>query len=289
MSDARIRSLQLAELWFHTGTACNLECPFCLEGSRPADNRLERMSVADVQPFIDEARALGVRQLSFTGGEPLIVKDIVKILARALAVAPCLVLTNGTAPLIRRVHQLDLLRSQPHALQFRVSLDHPDAERHDTGRGWGNFRRALEGLVLLHQRGFPVSITRQLTPGEDPVAVAAAFRAVLARHGLPQDLKIVALPDYGLPGHGAFALPVSSDDLANRQSDSSRPALMCSNAKMIVKRSGAMRVYACPLVDDDETFDQGATLAEALRREVCLRHCRCHVCIRTGASMSALQ
>jgi len=289
MSDARIRPQGLEELWFHTGTACNLECPFCLEGSRPADNRLERMSVADVQPFIDEARALGVRQFSFTGGESLIVKDIVKILAGALAVAPCLVLTNGTAPLIRRVHQLDLLRSQPHALGFRVSLDHPDAERHDAGRGWGNFRRALEGLALLHQRGFPVSITRQFTPGEDPVAVAVAFRAVLARHGLPQDLKIVALPDYGLPGHGAVQPPVPSDDLANRQSDRSRSALMCSNAKMIVKRNGAMRVYACPLVDDDETFDQGATLAEALQREVCLRHSRCHVCIRTGASMSALQ
>jgi len=25
----------LKELWFHTGTACNLACPFCLEGSKP--------------------------------------------------------------------------------------------------------------------------------------------------------------------------------------------------------------------------------------------------------------
>ena len=25
----------LRELWFHTGTACNLSCPFCLEGSKP--------------------------------------------------------------------------------------------------------------------------------------------------------------------------------------------------------------------------------------------------------------
>ena len=29
----------LRELWFHTGTACNLACPFCLEGSRPGDDR----------------------------------------------------------------------------------------------------------------------------------------------------------------------------------------------------------------------------------------------------------
>ena len=38
----------LNELWFHTGTACNLACPFCLEGSSPGDNRLERITLADV-------------------------------------------------------------------------------------------------------------------------------------------------------------------------------------------------------------------------------------------------
>lgn len=26
---------ELRELWFHTGTACNLACPFCLEGQNP--------------------------------------------------------------------------------------------------------------------------------------------------------------------------------------------------------------------------------------------------------------
>ena len=35
----------LSELWFHTGTACNLACPFCLEGSKPGDNRLQRITL----------------------------------------------------------------------------------------------------------------------------------------------------------------------------------------------------------------------------------------------------
>ena len=41
------------------------------------------MTLADVKPWIDEAAALGVRQFSFTGGEPFIVKDMVGILRYA--------------------------------------------------------------------------------------------------------------------------------------------------------------------------------------------------------------
>jgi len=286
---ARVRTDTLSEVWFHTGTACNLECPFCLEASRPGDARLERMTLADVRPYIEEARALGVRQFSFTGGEPLIVKDIVKILTCALAAAPCLVVTNATAPLIRRVHQLDQLKTQPHPIAFRISIDHPDTDRHDAGRGWGNFRRALDGLALLHQRGFSVSVVRQAAPGEDAPAIATAFRSVFAKAGLPADLRVLALPDYGLPGQPLAPDAVSDTALAGRRSIGSQAPLMCSHSKMLVKRNGAMRVYACPLVDDAEDFDQGATLTEALARDASLRHARCQSCVRTGATWSALQ
>src|SRR5688500_135799 len=103
----------LREVWFHTGTSCNLACAFCLEGSKPGDARLGRITLAEAAPFIDEAVALGVEQLSFTGGEPFIVKDFVNILRYASQFKPCLVLTNGTAPLLKRLAQIAPLREQP--------------------------------------------------------------------------------------------------------------------------------------------------------------------------------
>ena len=50
-----IQPQSLKELWFHTGTNCNLRCPFCLEGSQPGNNRIEFLTFDDVKPFIDEA------------------------------------------------------------------------------------------------------------------------------------------------------------------------------------------------------------------------------------------
>ena len=104
----------LRELWFHTGTACNLACPFCLEGSKPGDGRLDRIRLSDAKPLIDEAVTLGVEQFSFTGGEPFIVRDFVNILRYAAEHRPCLVLTNGTDPVIKRLHQIETLRVAPH-------------------------------------------------------------------------------------------------------------------------------------------------------------------------------
>jgi len=78
-----IEAQSLTELWFHTGTACNLSCPFCLEGSKPGDNRLQLMTLTDAQPFIDEAMQLGVERFSFTGGEPFVARDMHRILAYA--------------------------------------------------------------------------------------------------------------------------------------------------------------------------------------------------------------
>ena len=157
----------LDELWFHTGTACNLKCPFCLEGSTPGDTRLDRISLADARPFMDEALSLGVRQFSFTGGEPFIVKDFVNILGHAATLRPCLVLTNGTDPVLQRLHQIERLARSPEPISFRISIDFPDATRHDEARGSGNFDKALTGLRRLHDMGFHVSLARQQEPGKD--------------------------------------------------------------------------------------------------------------------------
>jgi len=268
------------ELWVHTGTACNLSCPFCHEGSKPGDTRLEAPSLAELAPLLDEAAARGVARFAFTGGEPLILKGIREILLHALALRPVLVLTNGTAPFIRRSHQLAGLATAPHALTFRVSIDYPEEARHDAGRGLRNFRKALEGLGLLHAAGFAVGITRLHTPGEDAAAIDAAFRRLLRRQQLPPDLPIVALPDLGPPA--AADAPAAP----NAAPSAGHPLPACGVSRMALRRNGLLRLHACPLTDDTSRFDTGATLAAALAARVVPDHPRCTYCFNPGVDYS---
>jgi hypothetical protein len=276
----------LSELWFHTGTACNLACPFCLEGSKPGDRRLDRVTLADVRPFIEEAISLGVRQLSFTGGEPFIVKDMVRILDYALEAAPCLVLTNGVDAVTKRIGKLLPLKAKPHELALRVSIDYPEAPRHDAGRGAGNFVKAWQAARALHDAGFRVSIARQMQPGEDSAGIEEAYRGLCRVYRLPEDTRIVSFPDFAGPGSHRPVPHITESCMTTYHTERTRREFMCAYSKMVVKQKGRMRVYACTLVDDDPAYDQGGALAEALGQRVMLRHHRCFSCFKYGASCS---
>lgn len=290
LGDARgyIDAYGLRELWFHTGTACNLACGFCLEGSKPGDTRLGLVKLSDVAPYIEEALRLGVEQFSFTGGEPFLAKDIVKLLSLASSHRPCLVLTNGTEALQSRAKELAPLLKSPHPVSFRISLDHHEKSIHDQGRGEGNFVKALAGLKMLHDMGFPVSVARHIWPDEDSKATEQAFARLFKANGLPQDLNIVAFPDFAQPGSLPVVPYVTTDCMTRYQDEESRKDFMCAFSKMVVKKAGKMRVYACTLVDDDEDYDLGPSLGESLKERISMKHHRCYSCFAYGSSCSEM-
>lgn len=284
-----IQSHTLDELWFHTGTACNLACPFCLEGSKPGDNRLQLMRFDDAKPFIDEALTLGVQQFSFTGGEPFVNKDIIRILEYASSHRPCLVLTNATEPLIKRLPQLAPLSAAPHKIHFRVSLDHFDASKHDAERGEGMFGCALSGLQKLHEMGFSISVANQMLPDMLPADVAKQFAAVFRKAALPEDLPRIEFPEFHPPASDVEAPQITENCMVQYQTEHSRREFMCAFSRMVVKIDQSMKVYACTLVDDDPDYALGETLAESLQVPVSMKHHRCYSCFKFGASCSEMK
>lgn len=278
----------LKELWFHTGTNCNLSCPFCLEGSKPGDTRLGLVKFKEAKPFIDEAMELGVEQFSFTGGEPFVAKDMVKILRYAADRLPCLVLTNATEPVHKRLADIATLLEAKHAVSFRVSIDFADEAHHDEGRGAGNYRAALEGMKKLHDLGFHVSVARQMEKDEDTAAAEDEYHAMLADYDIPSDARIVSFPDFHPPGSHVDTPHVTENCMTTYQTAASRAKFMCAFSKMVVKGKHGMRVYACTLVDDDDEYDLGMTLRESMNPRVSMKHHRCFSCFSYGASCSEL-
>src|SRR4051812_1041051 len=114
---------RLETLWINTGTLCNLTCASCYIESSPVNDKLVYPTLAEIEPFLDEARALGAREIGFTGGEPFMNREIVPMISAALGLGfDVIVLTNAMRPMRRFEAALAALPRE--RLTLRVSLDH---------------------------------------------------------------------------------------------------------------------------------------------------------------------
>ncbi len=281
-----IQAEKLTELWFHTGTDCNLGCSFCFEDSKPGDRRIELLTFDEAKQYIDEAVELGVERFSFTGGEPFVNNDFPKILSYALQYRPCLVLTNGTGPIRSKFDEVLQLKKTPNNLKFRISIDHPDEKEHDNGRGKGSFAIALETLGMLHQNRFSVSVARYGRQSEDKSAVEEKFKQVFKNAGIPEDTKLIVFYNLFKANKSIEVPHITENCMTTYKNEISRAEFMCAYSRMIVKKNGQTGVYACTLVDDDEQYNLSKTLKESINIKVMLGHHRCFSCFSSGTSCS---
>lgn len=154
-------------LWFYTNYHCNLECSYCLTESGPTVRRRELDADAILERAA-EAKRLGFTGFGVTGGEPFIREDMPELVALLARDLPTVVLSNGTLFNDRRLRELEPLADLP--VQIQISLDRPDPVENDEMRGPENFRKVIEAIPKLVERGIGVRIATTL---EDPDAVDA--------------------------------------------------------------------------------------------------------------------
>lgn len=270
----------LKQLWVHTGTACNLSCQSCFEQAGPGDTRIQAISLGEAVPLLDEAALLGVETFGFTGGEPFMNPDFIRILEYTLRLAPCLVLSNGTEPLRTALPSLATLKPA-HPLTVRISLDYPDEAKHDAGRGRGRFVLALESLRLLREAGVDMAVARRVEDGEDAAKTALAYACLFRANGLPDELPLVAFPNL----QNSTATPeISENCISTYHTPASCAGFMCAYSRMLAKQNGQAKLYACTLVDNDPAYDFGTQLGTAIQARTLLRHKRCFACFAGGVS-----
>ena len=288
---AEVALSRLDTLWVNTGTLCNIECEHCYIESSPANDRLAYLTAAELAPFLDEAKAMGAREIGFTGGEPFMNPEMNAMAAEALARGfDVLILTNAMRPMMRpRVREglLSLRARFPDRLSLRVSLDHYAAEEHDAERGAGAFGAAMAGLEWLCGNGLRVTIAGRALTGETEAALRAGFAALFAARGIPLDARdpaaLILFPEMDA-ARDVPEITTACWSILGKSPDE----IMCASSRMLVKRKGAPRpsVLSCTLLPYDEQFDMGASLADA-SRPVKLNHPFCaQFCVLGGASCS---
>jgi MoaA/NifB/PqqE/SkfB family radical SAM enzyme len=155
----------LRGVFLHVTKACNLRCEYCYFSARlPMPDEMDASEFRRLWPGLVSLRP---EKVVFTGGEPLLRRDLHELMADLRAADPgheverCLN-TNGhrvTREVARSLVGL--------ADEVRVSLDALPA-RNDALRGAGNFESALEALEAFRAEGFEpkvlVTVTAPVLP-----------------------------------------------------------------------------------------------------------------------------
>lgn len=151
----------LRELWLHTNNSCNLACTHCLVNSGPGQT--PGLPAAELARIVEEALAMGVERFYVTGGEPFLRPDLDDLVRRVTdrEGRELILLTNAT--LFRGPRVAGLERFSRERVKFQVSVDGGRPETNDPVRGPGTFAKALDGVRILSDLGFDVSLTTVVT------------------------------------------------------------------------------------------------------------------------------
>lgn len=134
--------------WLLT-SRCNLRCKHCYASSRPWDGELTEKRVLKI---IEEACEMGVENLHLTGGEPLLRKDIFRILEAAKNGTNTSIFTNLLAIDRKKARKLGSL-----GIRVFTSIDGAVRETHEAIRGKGAWNLLMRSISILKEEG--VSLT----------------------------------------------------------------------------------------------------------------------------------
>ena len=131
---------------------CNLKCIHCLNNS--GIKQKDELTKDELLKLIKKLSSLGVQEIRFTGGEPLLFNGIYDLIKFATEEGICTSLgTNGT--LITKEVAKKLKESG--LKKVVVSID-GNKKTHDKIRGKKNYQKAMHGLKYLQKNGINVRV-----------------------------------------------------------------------------------------------------------------------------------
>ena len=189
---------------------CNIRCFYCMpETNVKFQPREQLLTFEEIERFVRVAVTLGVRKLRLTGGEPLVRKDLAKLIRKLVAIEgieDIALTTNGVllADQARDLYDAGLRR-------LNIHLDTLDRERfkHITRRD--DLPRVMDGIEAAQRLGFgpikinAVAVKNLVEPDIVPLARFGRERGIEIRY-----IEFMPLDSQGLWDRGRVLL---ADDM----------------------------------------------------------------------------
>lgn len=163
---------------FEVTMRCNARCDFCDYWKTPDDRKAHELT-----SFVDAARHFDPMLITWTGGEPLLRRDLEELVSsvdRAVRTKYTTLITHGAMLTLERARSLWAAGIG----QFSVSLDYPDA-RHDVARGIpGLAQKILANAAAIRAEGMTVRFNTVIKDDNLDVIMPLVHEAERMRVGM---------------------------------------------------------------------------------------------------------
>ena len=279
----------LETLWFNTGTLCNLSCKGCYIESSPINKSLDYLSFSSIKKYIQEiiSKELNTKNIGFTGGEPFMNPEILKILNYVLKLHfKVLVLSNGMRPIELKFKELSELQEKKN-LTIRISIDHYTKVKHERIRGKDTWNKLLKNVKWLANNGFNLNFASRMSENDTESITRKNYQKLFNKIKIDinayDSKKLTLFPNMDMTNN-ATEITQECWKILNKNPKS----IMCSNSRMIVKKKNdkKTKVLACTLITKDRDFELGHLLSNS-RKRVYLNHKFCsQFCVLGNSSCS---
>ncbi len=156
---------------------CNLRCFYCM----PAENvefmdRAKLLTFEEIARFVEAVTPMGIRELRLTGGEPLVRKDLHRLIAMLTAIPEIEDIGLTTNGLLLPEQAAELYAAG--LRRINVSLDALDPVRFKQFTRRDGYEKVLEGLKVAQEVGFhPIKVNAVSVRGltEDEIVPFGRF------------------------------------------------------------------------------------------------------------------
>ncbi len=144
------KEIELELIQWELTKECNLHCPFCYADSGPDKISDNEYNSSERKEIFKKLKQIGLEELQFLGGEPLLKKDTILYALRENEgnISHFTITTNGTLITEELVEELKPYKDK---LSIQIALDGAKEETHDSLRGKGTYKKVISGIKILNE------------------------------------------------------------------------------------------------------------------------------------------
>lgn len=205
MIDANGRSINYLRI--SVTDRCNLRCKYCMprEGVKLREHS-DILTFDEIKRIVKVCGDLGIENIRLTGGEPLVRKDIVKLIEdikHINTIKDISITTNG----VMLADYIDDLKNAG-LDRINISLDTLDKNKFKEITGFDVFDKVIEGIKLSIEKGFRSVKLNVVTMRENNISEVMDFVNLAEKD--PIDVRFIELMPIGL---GNLFTRISNDEL----------------------------------------------------------------------------